>query len=199
MQADWTASKNICFLAYINQPLSGDEKKSQAHCNHYTTKGQGTDKYVCFNEQACLQNVSLRKYGRGATYSFLSLPSSLFFRSLQLRTTLHYLNGWNSLANPPSLSGNPSGTPRSSKHPALTRMTRIDLRRGWLTPLLVLCIRSQTHHLDFSRSSWRSLRQRRSSDEPGNPISCVRLHWEEHQEHYRYSFRSRGPHGRQCY
>ena len=111
MQADWTASKNIFFLAYINQPLSRDEKTSQAHCNRYTTKGQGTDKYVCFNEQACLQNVSLRKYGRGATYSFLSLPSSLFFLSLQLRTTLHYLNGRNSLANPPSLSWNPSRTP----------------------------------------------------------------------------------------
>ena len=120
MQVGWTASKNICFLAYCfssTKPtlIRGWKKKSQAHCNHDTTKGQGTDKYVCFNEQACLQNVSLRKYGRGATYSFLflSLSSSLFFLSLQLRTMLHYLNGWNSLANPPSLSGNPSRTPRA--------------------------------------------------------------------------------------
>ena len=55
MHADLTATKNICFLAYFLQlgktnPYQGIKKsRSQAHCNHDTTKGQGTDEYVFYD------------------------------------------------------------------------------------------------------------------------------------------------------
>ena len=176
------------------------KKKSQALCNH-DTRAKGLTKMCALTSKLVFRTFPLENMGVALPPLSSSSPSLRPYFSLSPTSHHAPLSERLEQSSQPAKPVRKSvwNTSRSSKHPAFTHMTRIDLRRGWLIPLLVLCIRSQTHYLDFSRSSRRSLRQRRSSDEPGNPISCVRLHWEEHQKHYRHSFRSRGPHRRQCY